>query len=246
MDMKFEKLRVREIRGVLRYRPSQMRWNASNRRDHIIGIQLSGSALHEMEGQKFVLRENVAYFLNRKDDYRVEVEEAGEALSIHFTTYEEIETDSFCFPAQNAGEIVTILKKAEGARAAGNELRVLALLYELCDAYEKIRARAYAPQDGRMLAAKNYIDRHFAEDGCLAEAIGASGLCDRRFRDLFRASFQTTPGRYLTLKRIEYARQLLSVGGLSVTEVAERCGFSDLYYFSKVFKQICGMPPSEW
>ena len=50
----------------------------------------------------------------------------------------------------------------------------------------------------------------------------------------------------ITVKKIEQAKDLLSAGGISITEISELCGFSDVYYFSKTFKQICGMPPSAW
>ena len=53
--MVFEKLRVSEVRKVIRYRPNIKRWSAKVRKDHIIGIHLSGSALHDFGYQKFVL-----------------------------------------------------------------------------------------------------------------------------------------------------------------------------------------------
>jgi AraC-like DNA-binding protein len=37
-----------------------------------------------------------------------------------------------------------------------------------------------------------------------------------------------------------------AAGGVSVTEVSELCGFSDIYYFSKTFKKLCGTLPSRW
>lgn len=244
--MNFENLRVKTVRGVLRYCPDITRWTACNRKDHIIGIQLSGSALHSMEKQSFVMSAGCIYFLNQKDDYRVELYEAGEALSIHFTTYEEIETDSFCFPVSHPYDIVSILQKAEKLKREGNDLKLLSLLYEICDAFEKLRDKPYTHRDTRMTVAKNEIDQRFVESDCLNNVIRKSNMGERRFRDLFRQQFDATPNRYITLKKIEYAKALLSAGGISVTEVSELCGFSDVYYFSKVFKQITGASPSKW
>lgn len=39
---------------------------------------------------------------------------------------------------------------------------------------------------------------------------------------------------------------MLETKSLTVIEVSELCGFSDVYYFSKVFKQVCGISPSKW
>jgi AraC-like DNA-binding protein len=146
----------------------------------------------------------------------------------------------------NPCEIISSLQKAEKIYREGNELKLLSLIYELCDKFERLRAKPYSHRDGRMTDAKMEIDRSFAEVDCLKNVIRKSGLGDRRFRDLFREQFNITPNRYITLKKIEYAKALLSAGGVSVTEVSELCGFSDIYYFSKTFKKLCGTLPSRW
>jgi len=68
----------------------------------------------------------------------------------------------------------------------------------------------------------------------------------RRFRDLFKERFDMTPSRYLTFKKTTLAEELLSAGGISVAEAAARSGFSDVYYFSKVFKEFSGVTPGRW
>ena len=244
--MNFETLRVKNVCGVLRYRPTVAHWTNCRRKNHFIGIKLSGSALHTMEKKSFVMSSGDIYFFNQRDDYRVDLYEAGESLSIHFTTYEEITTDSFCLPVSNPYEIISVLQKAENLKGEGNELKLLSLLYEVCDIFEKLRTAPYARRDGRMTVAKSELDRNFTAADCLENAICKSDLGDRRFRDLFRRQFGMTPNRYITFKRIEYAKALLSAGGISVTEVSELCGFSDVYYFSKVFKKMTGISPSAW
>ena len=244
--MVFENLRVEKVRSVLRYRPNIKKWSAKNRKDHIIGIQLCGSALHDFGYQEFVLSRNCIFFFNRRDDYQVEVVEFGEAFSIHFSTYGEIDTDSFCIPIANTSELEAVLRRAEMAKGAGDELKLLSLVYQLCAEVERIRQKTYFPKDARMFAAKGYMDIHFKNSDCLSAAIAQSGLSSRRFDDLFKSNFDTTPNRYITVRRIEYAKSMLETKSLTVTEIAERCGFSDVYYFSKVFKQICGIPPSKW
>lgn len=244
--MFFCELRVKDILGIVRYRPNIQRWVARSRKHHIIGIQLTGSALHVMENQKFTINGGFVYFLNQKDDFRVEVYESTEAFSIHFTTYEDIETDSFTFPISNMNSVLSLLQKAESARASGNELALRAIFYEVCEVIQKASGRSYAKNDERIVLAKEYIDAHFTDADCLLRATERSGLGKRRFRDLFSSLFDITPSRYITHKRIELAQNLLSVGGLSVAEVSCRSGFSDVYYFSKVFKSEVGISPGRW
>ncbi len=244
--MEFKNLRVKNVRSVLRYRPNIKKWSAKKRKDHIVGRQLRGSARHDFGYQKFVLSGDCIFFFNQRDDYDVEVLEETEAFSIHFTTYEEISTDSFCIPITNISEMESILRNAESAKRVGDDLKLLAFVYRFCSELERIRENPYCHKDARMHAAKRYIDIHFKDSNCLSAAIAQSGISSRHFSTLFRNNFVITPNRYLTVRRIEHAKQMLETKSLTVSEIAELCGFSDVYYFSKVFKQICGIPPSKW
>lgn len=246
--MIFDHLRIKDVDAILRYTPTIKKWRAKNRKNHFIGIQLSGAAHHSFESQSFVLSRNCIYFFNQRDDYDVEVLEAAEAFSVHFTTYEEIETDSFCIPIEYPDEIISLLQKAEQlSRASGScDLSLLSTIYKLCHTFARIRQKAYCPKDMRVYAAKNYIDSNFKDTDCLKSAVKQCGLSSRRFNDIFKDNFGTTPNKYLIQRRIERAKSMLELQSLTVSEVAELCGFSDVYYFSKVFKQACGVPPSKW
>lgn len=242
--MNFEDMRVREIRAVVRYNTTSSAWEAKGRKDHIIGIQLRGRAEHYFGFGNFEISENSLYFLNQRDDYKTEVIEPCEAFSIHFTTYEEIDTPSFCTRAQNPAAILPILQKAEIAKTSGDGLNLISLLYRLCAEVGRAREKVYSPKDRRILRAKEYIDTHFREDGCVDEAIAESELSSRRFTALFKNVYDVTPAKYVTTLKIEYAKDLLITGRLSVGEVGELCSFSDIYYFSKVFKKETGMTPT--
>lgn len=244
--MNFKDMRVREIRAVVRYNTTSSAWEAKNRKDHIVGIQLRGRAEHYFSFGNFEISENSLYFLNQKDDYRTEVIESCEAFSIHFTTYDEIDTPSFCIPTVNPAAILSVLQKAEIAKTSGDNLSLLSLLYRLCADVCRAREKAYLPRDRRILRAKEYIDTHFREYGCIEEATSDSGLSSRRFTELFKNIYDVTPAKYVTTLKIEYAKDLLITGRLSVSEVSELCSFSDIYYFSKVFKKETGMTPTEF
>ena len=246
--MSLGSIRIKDVSGVLRYRPDTKKWSARNRRTHFIGIQLCGSALHTFKDHSFTLEEGSVYFFNRRDDYDVEVLSPPESVSVHFTTYEEIEEDSFCIPLDHGEEFLSLLQKIEILcnTKDHNELLLLSALYQLCGKLARLQQKPYFKRDEKILAAKEYMDLHFRESDCLCQATRQCGLSARRFNDLFKLSFETTPNRYITLQKIKYAKFLLETGSLRITEIAEHCGFSDVYYFSKVFKDVCGIPPSEW
>ena len=244
--MDFTGLRIKEIYGVVKYNSAALHWNSVRREDHIVGIKLKGSAQHKFADKSLLMAENCVYFINQREDYQVEVYEPGESFSIHFTTYEEITTESFCFPISNTGTLITLLQKAEIAELTGNSLALFSLVYQFCEELMKAQRKVCSTKALRLYAAREYIDLHFTESGCLKNAICESGLGERRFRTLFQNDYGVTPSKYVTLRRIEYAKNLLSSENTSVAATASLCGFSDAYYFSKVFKTVFGISPSEY
>jgi AraC-like DNA-binding protein len=71
--------------------------------------------------------------------------------------------------------------------------------------------------------------------------IGSSNLSHHFTREI-----GMTLTEYITRKRLEYARFLLGGSGLYIHEIAEECGFEDVNYFIRRFKQKYGRTPGEY
>lgn len=63
---------------------------------------------------------------------------------------------------------------------------------------------------------------------------------------LFQKFVGVSPGRYLTQFRIAHAKQFLLENEMSISMIADLCGFSSANYFSKVFRQEVGISPSDY
>ena len=63
---------------------------------------------------------------------------------------------------------------------------------------------------------------------------------------IFREHTGTSPIKYLIEYRIKMAKSLLKDTNLTVKEIAEKTGFIDQFYFSKCFKNYCGITPSQY
>lgn len=246
--MKFENIRVERIKAVVYYKPDMLSWKATDRNDHFIGIDITGSAKHNLGYKHIDLEPDYIYFFNQKDDFEAVTTEVGYCYSIHFTTYEPIETESFCKKVNNTDEIIKMIRKIEDlwhSRESG-ELSMLSCFYGLCDMFHHIVNAPYTPKDKRIMAAKEYLDLHFREKDCLSNAVKLSQITQRRFNDIFRLHFNSTPNSYIISKKIDYARELLLLNCLSIADASEMSGFSDVYYFSKMFKQKMGITPGEF
>lgn len=194
-----------------------------------------------------MLTDNCLFFFNQKDDFHAYVKELGESYTIHFTTYEPIETESFVVRAQSASEAIQILDNVERAlrRREDGENLAMSEFYHFCYLLEKLRVQTYHQSDGRISDAKKYLDLHFWETD-IQSAADQTGLSRRRFNDLFKKQYGITPGHYLTSLKIDAAKSLLVENGLSVKSIAELCGFEDHYYFCKVFKEMTGATPTQF
>ena len=65
-------------------------------------------------------------------------------------------------------------------------------------------------------------------------------------RRIYKRSSGITISERLEELRMQHARKLLTDTKLLNSEIAAACGFSDQYYFSRRFKQLCGCTPSAY
>ncbi len=94
--------------------------------------------------------------------------------------------------------------------------------------------------------AENYILEHYAEPITLEDVAGAVNLSQHYFSRSFKQGKGVGFADYLSKVRIDHAKKLLIVDGLSVKEIAYMVGFADPNYFSKTFKKLTGHTPGDY
>src|SRR4029079_414731 len=95
----------------------------------------------------------------------------------------------------------------------------------------------------RIVAAKVFIDENYHEQIDLTEISQKAFLSRYHFHRLFSQVYKKTPHQYLTIKRIEKAKDLLSENK-QVTDVCNEVGFESLGSFSVLFKKEIGFAPT--
>lgn len=91
---------------------------------------------------------------------------------------------------------------------------------------------------------RNTLDQHIREPICLAALARQADLGQSHLSRLFRKRFGMTIGRYVLLRRIELARQLLTTTRLPIKAVAAEVGIADAQYFNKQFRRVAGTSPT--
>lgn len=97
----------------------------------------------------------------------------------------------------------------------------------------------------RLVQAKLFIDRHYAEAIDLDLIADEASFSKFHFIKLFKGTYRRTPHQYLMFVRIQKAMEQLEAG-LPVTEVCYAVGFESLGSFSLLFKRMSGLSPSAY
>jgi len=95
----------------------------------------------------------------------------------------------------------------------------------------------------RLMRAREFIDSSYQSSLDLGQISKVACLSRFHFLRLFRTAFNKTPHQYLTHRRIEKAKELLSSSRLTVTDVCFEVGFESLGSFSSLFHKHVGYAP---
>jgi AraC family transcriptional regulator of arabinose operon len=91
-----------------------------------------------------------------------------------------------------------------------------------------------------------YMHSRLAEPVRLEEFASKAGLSVSHFSELFREQVHQSPLSYFTQLRIRAACRLLDLSKKPIKVVAMETGYSDPYYFSRVFKKVMGISPDKY
>ena len=72
------------------------------------------------------------------------------------------------------------------------------------------------------------------------------GISISYLSSLIKEELQLSFSEYIASKRVQKAKELLANEKLSIEDIAEQVGYSDYFYFTKVFKKVAGISPSKY
>jgi two-component system, response regulator YesN len=105
--------------------------------------------------------------------------------------------------------------------------------------------RASCKHDG-IIKIIEYIEDNLHLDLNLEMLSNIVHLNQQYISRLFKQETGLTITQYITVRRLEKAKQYLSYSHETVTEISEKCGFSDPNYFTRVFKKYEGITPTKY
>lgn len=142
-----------------------------------------------------------------------------------------------------APPLIDDLAPAAGTAAGARRMRAAWRLLEL------IAAAQPEPKhgcDAVIAAMQAWIEANLHQPLRLADLTAGTGLSRNRLHVRCVAATGLAPMRLLAARRIARAQELLLGSDLALGAIAERCGFSSPFWFSRAFRTACAQTPSAY
>ena len=215
-----------------------------------------GTGVFENSEQKVKLQKDDILILSKGEKYTVSALDDG---------FEYITTAFEIYPANALHTIGLPTYKEIGAhRLLVNQFKWLLSIWEERSALYVLKTKIQLEQiiidlfninteskenitdDNILLPAINYINRFYDKEISVTELAELCKLSVSHFRRVFKEKTGFTPLGYRESVRIHWAKQLLISDFFTVSEIAHKLGYYDIYHFSKDFKRYTGMSPKEY
>lgn len=229
-------------------------WGSSrtNRECTGIAIKTKGLTRYWQGDKEYISDRNHICVLPKGASYSYTCIEEGPCFIIELDTPLLAADNILLIPVSNIEEFISLFTRIEHTlnfKEEGQKAFLLADAYrtvtKLIDQYTK----DYSPHKNTLLLmpALTYIEENLSSPPPTNDFLAS--LCSIScvyFRKLFNKKFGMPPSKYITMLRIQRAKGLIISDFVSLADVASSCGFSNIYHFSKVFKQVTGMTPTQY
>ena len=186
-----------------------------------------------------------AVLLPMGETYSLRCTAEGHFPLINFKTVEPLGRNIIALPFSRYSTFADRFHSLrEAFFAYGGTARAMSILYDIFDELSREDSES-EPRAVKLCA--EHILAHFNDPSLSIEALAErSGVSDAYLRRIFKNAYGAPPKVFLQRIRIKRAKELLSLGFLTVGEVAAECGFSGIYQFCRAFKAETGFTPKEY
>ena len=246
---------VTKINNVVLFENSNIGKNSSfyssTLRYNELILHLSGNSTITFDDKTCQCKKGTLRYLPKGNykNYIVNRHEYGDCIDIFFDADQPFSDAPIYLQLQNNIAIETLFKKIFSiwiTKSDGYYHKCLSLVYEILFELEK---QEYSPESKLVIIepAISFINENFLKEKISIEYLAEiSGISQSYLKKLFIKRFGVTPLKYAIQLKINYAKDLLLTGVYNISQVAELCGYNNLYFFSRQFKEYCGISPAEF
>lgn len=220
------------------------------RHSHAIIIKLQGTTEYRTETQQWLLSPGQILFVEKGSHYFIREVIPGYSYVVNFECSGKFHAPVFQLPLPPDYDLESTAERMYNAWQKENLYSVLSTLYGLLHKSENALMRGYtSPREKQMLEpVMAYLKDHLTDSDLALEALPRlAGVSDAYLRRIFKKQYGIAPAGYVIRERIRLAKDLLlRIDGIRIAEIAEKVGYNDPLYFSRLFKKQTGLSPSQY
>ena len=245
--------------GVFPYAAHHFRERKDGIEEYIYIYCMEGSGKFIVEGEEYTLQANQAFCIPRfrKHTYYASEEDPWSILWVHFkgtdTVYYPLdECRIIHFNSQNASNRMQFLfdllfRVLESNYTLGNFIYISQVLEViLSETYYREKHNTTLEQNKHVTNIIRYMYKHLTENLTLEQVVEEFQLSKSYLNTIFQKYTQHAPMDFFISLKMKRACQLLRASDNYIYEIAQKLGYSDQYYFSRIFKKMVGMSPREY
>ncbi len=226
------------------HQPVGMKTDIRSRSSFGLSLSLGGRIVYTQNGESLVSDTNRAIIHPQGSSYSFVCEREGDFIVINFYATDFFTDKFLSYEISSPERLVERYYDLREVCFIGDRVRALSIMYEILaiisDEESGAKSTVLAP-------AMRYLWSNYTSPELSNEKLAARAhISESYFRRLFLKTYSVTPRQYIINARIRLAKQLLSERRLSVSEVAEKCGFGAVYHFCRTFKESTGYTPHSY
>lgn len=212
-----------------------------------LAFVLEGKVTYWIDGKEFVVEKNQAILIPA-DSKRKVYSDGGVFQSFDFYIDREyFELEGYVFDVESMDYLKRLFKDFNRywfLKQRHYMMRCKSAFYNILFTF--LKQCENPTSNYHVKEMMHYIQAHYLEKVTVRDLAALTGLNPIYCGALFNRFVGNTVSQYIHQLRILHAEILLGESDINISEVAFRSGFEDIYYFSKVFKQIKGVSPSQY
>lgn len=240
--MNIKKITIKEIADVFYiYSIKGLREEMTDRRYYGLSFCESGKITYVQDGIKTVSTTGNIVLLPKHGNYKIFRRETGFFPVINFDCDEVICDKIVSFDINSNARLIELFHKLRENFLKNNTLRSFSVLYEiLSEIFE------FTPND-KFSEILGYIDDNLS-DATMSNKKIADAMCisESYLNKQFIKNYGSSPKKYIMKKRIELSASYLGENRYNIGQICEKCGYTNPYSFSRAFKSIKKVSPSEY
>ena len=251
-NKKIHSLRIFDIIAVVKTNVKEGVAAANRcRKTSAFAYKTTGKTVYNQNGTNIPSDPAHIVFLPKGADYSYTVMEPGECILFELDFGDNLPFEKVTsFSIRNSPDTLLSAAKAERFwtyKKPGYRNKCMSCIYNILSNVNTDEGYVNSTKYDIIRPSIKYLEEHLDDPDINTDFLASlSDISVPYFRKIFSSIYKIPVAKYIESVRIGKARELLKNEYDSVGEVAECVGYRNIYHFSKAFKKVTGMSPTEF